>query len=471
MVRRSSLAALLGAALLLGLFPAAAAAEAPALPASMAAVGDSISQAASTGGSLGADYPQNAWSTGTNTTVNSHYLRLVALNPAIGGAAYNLSVSGARMTDLASQMQQAAAVRPDYMTVLIGGNDICTDTEAEMTSVTDFRAQFEAAMAALRAGSPDTHVYVVSIPRVLGLWELFRNDWWARFVWSAGDICQSLLANPTSTQAADVQRRARVAERNVDYNQALFELCSADPLCLWDGWAAYDTAFARSDVSADYFHPSIAGQAKLAAVSWTAGYWGAPQPPPPPPNQPPTASFSFSCAELACSFDGSGSADADGTLVAHAWNFDGDGAASGPTASHTFSAAGTYEVTLTVTDDDGAQASTTDEVTVSSATPSGTVSLGSLSGEGSTRRGGWTATVTVTVVNGIGQPVSGAAVSGQWSTGADGSCTTQGAAASCSFSVNLGKKVGSATWTISTIGHATLAYQANALTSVTISRP
>ena len=32
-----------------------------------------------------ADYPANSWSTGTNTTVNSHYTRLLALNPAISG--------------------------------------------------------------------------------------------------------------------------------------------------------------------------------------------------------------------------------------------------------------------------------------------------------------------------------------------------------------------------------------------------
>jgi PKD repeat protein len=468
MVRRSSVVALLGAVLLLGLVPAAAAAEAPPLPASMAAVGDSISQAASTGGSLGADYPQNAWATGTNPTVNSHYLRLVALNPDVTGAAHNLSVSGAKMADLAGQMQQAAALQPDYLTVLIGGNDICTDTEAQMTSVADFRTQLQAAMAALRAGSPETNVYVVSIPRVLGLWELFRNDWWARFIWSVGDICQSLLANPTSTQSADVQRRARVAQRNVDFNQVLLEVCSADARCRWDGLAAYGTAFTRADVSADYFHPSIAGQAKLAAVSWAAGYWGAPQP---PPNEPPTASFTFGCVDLACSFDGSASTDGDGSIVASAWDFGGDGSATGMSATHTFSAAGTYQVTLTVTDDDGDSGSLTRAVSVSAAPPPGTVSLASLTGTSSTRKGGWTATVTLATVDGTGQPVAGATVSGSWSTGGNGGCTTQGAAGTCSFSVNLGKKIASATWTITTISHATLAYQASALTSVTLSRP
>ena len=122
MTRRFWLAVLVAAALLIGLVPIVAAA--PPLPASIAAVGDSITQAASSGGSLGTDYPQNSWSTGTNATVNSHYLRLLALNSAISGRNYNRSVSGAKMADLNGQMQNVVALQPDYLTVLIGGNDL-----------------------------------------------------------------------------------------------------------------------------------------------------------------------------------------------------------------------------------------------------------------------------------------------------------------------------------------------------------
>jgi PKD repeat protein len=69
--------------------------------------------------------------------------------------------------------------------------------------------------------------------------------------------------------------------------------------------------------------------------------------------------------------DGSGSADPDGTIAGHAWNFGDNSTGSGATASHTYTAAGTYPVTLTVTDNAGATATKTVSVTVTAppATP------------------------------------------------------------------------------------------------------
>jgi PKD repeat protein len=365
-------------------------------------------------------------------------------------------------------MQTAAGLQPDYLTVLIGGNDLCTDTVEAMTSVSAFRSQFETAMATLSAGSPNTNVFVSSIPNVYHLWELFKGNWWARFIWSAGNICQSLLANPTSTTQTDVARRATVAQRNVDFNTQLAQVCAAYVHCRWDGNAAYNTVFTTSDASGDYFHPSISGQAKLAAVSWAASYWpnGAP-----PPNQPPTASFTYSCTELACDFNGTSSSDADGTVASYAWTFGGDGSASGAQPGHNFSAAGTYGVTLLVTDDDGATGSVTQQVTVSAAS-SGTASIAGLSSVSSTRKGGWTAAVTISVQDNAQAPVSGATVTGTWSTGVGTSCTT-GAAGTCTVSLNLGKKATSVTWTVSGITHATLTYNAggNTATFILVSSP
>lgn len=84
-------------------------------------------------------------------------------------------------------------------------------------------------------------------------------------------------------------------------------------------------------------------------------------------NVPPTAAIGTpSCTYLTCTFSGAGSSDSDGSIVSYAWDFGDSTTGSGATPAHTFAAAGTYTVTLTVTDDRGGSASTTASVTVSS---------------------------------------------------------------------------------------------------------
>ena len=84
-----------------------------------------------------------------------------------------------------------------------------------------------------------------------------------------------------------------------------------------------------------------------------------------PVNQPPVASFAAGCNGLVCTFNGGGSSDPDGTIASYSWTFGEGPAGSGATAGHTYTAAGTYPVVLTVTDNAGATASSTQSVTVS----------------------------------------------------------------------------------------------------------
>lgn len=85
----------------------------------------------------------------------------------------------------------------------------------------------------------------------------------------------------------------------------------------------------------------------------------------------PAASFTYACTGLTCSFDGSGSTDSDGTIERYSWAF-GDGTAgSGVTIGHAFAAAGTFNVSLTVTDDHGQAHTQTKAVAVNVPSNSG----------------------------------------------------------------------------------------------------
>lgn len=81
-------------------------------------------------------------------------------------------------------------------------------------------------------------------------------------------------------------------------------------------------------------------------------------------NISPTASFTVDCTLLQCLFDGSGSIDPDGAIDSYAWNF-GDGNSSDTQIpTNLYAAAGTYSVTLTVTDNQGATNVSSQEITV-----------------------------------------------------------------------------------------------------------
>jgi PKD repeat protein len=96
-------------------------------------------------------------------------------------------------------------------------------------------------------------------------------------------------------------------------------------------------------------------------------------------NSPPTAAFSVSAtsgkAPLNVNFDASGSSDSDGTIAYYAWSF-GDGtSATGKTTSRTYSTAGTFTATLTVTDNEGASNPTSQTITVLPDSPTSNVGI------------------------------------------------------------------------------------------------
>ena len=88
-------------------------------------------------------------------------------------------------------------------------------------------------------------------------------------------------------------------------------------------------------------------------------------------NQAPTADFTAAVNKQAVTFDSGNSTDADGTVVSYLWDF-GDGSPTSTLAnpSHAFGAVATYNVTLTVTDDNGTTGAVTKPVTtVANASP------------------------------------------------------------------------------------------------------
>jgi lysophospholipase L1-like esterase len=244
-------------------------ASAASYPKSMAALGDSITQATDVCCWYG-DHPAQSWSTGGGRFdgITSHYERLLQLQPAIAGKNFNDSRSGARAADLPGQAAAAAGQGAEYVTILIGANDLCTSSASTMTPVETFRTQVNQALATLDQMRPRPKVFVSSIPDIYQLWAVLHNNPRAQFVWSVAKICQSMLASSNTEQM-----RQQVVNREAEFNAVLAETCGNYSICSTDRGAVYGEKFVASDVSVlDYFHPSLNGQAKLANITWTAAW-------------------------------------------------------------------------------------------------------------------------------------------------------------------------------------------------------
>ncbi|MFY9588514.1 MAG: GDSL-type esterase/lipase family protein [Actinomycetota bacterium] len=281
MSRRPSL---LIAAVALAAFIGACSSDAPVatrsgLPARIAAAGDSMTRAFNVGSCcVYSDAPEYSWATGDNAAVDSHYRRLRELNPSV--REFNFARTGAKIADLDRQLRGAAAQKVDYLTILIGANDLlavlgraedgCKPNPTAMTSVPTFKTRFRTALARFVAARPKASILVASIPNVPRLWGLFSKDQAILDVWSDRGSCQAALADART----DVAIRA-ASTRLRAYNDALAQVCKGFATCRWDGGATYRFPFRKADFSAvDYFHPNATGQRRIAAITWRAGFWG-----------------------------------------------------------------------------------------------------------------------------------------------------------------------------------------------------
>ncbi|QTD98322.1 SGNH/GDSL hydrolase family protein [Streptomyces cyanogenus] len=235
-------------------------------PGSLAAVGDSITRGFDACTVL-SDCPEVSWATGRDARVDSLAVRLLGATRAATHS-WNYAVTGARMADLPEQMEQAAARGPELVTVMVGANDACRSSASVMTSVADFRADFEEAMSTLRSSLPKTQVYVASVPNLKRLWSQGRANVLGKQVWKLG-ICPSMLADADDLTSAAMVRRDSVQQRVVEYNKVLKDVCAKDPRCRFDDNAVYDYRFGTDQLSHwDWFHPSTDGQARLAEIAY-----------------------------------------------------------------------------------------------------------------------------------------------------------------------------------------------------------
>src|SRR2546425_663560 len=180
-------------------------------------------------------------------------------------------------------------------------------------------------------------------------------------------------------------------------------------------------------------------------------------------NAPPHAGFQFAPTTVyvgvSVTFDGSGSTDPDGSIASYAWDFGDGSTGTGVQASHVFAAKGTFQIRLTVVDNDGLSNETTRTLAIPDRAPqitSSTPGVGPL-----TIDAGATQTFTVIAWDPDGDVlmytwrVDGAAAGGNLSA-LNFASTTPGAH-TVNVTVSDGSLVASREWTVTVVAAGYLA--------------
>ena len=159
-----------------------------------------------------------------------------------------------------SLLQYEAARLPkgvDLVMVDLGGNDAC---ESPTISGALFGSQLEDGLRAIAARAPAARIVVVSIIDQLRLWDAVKRLPDAR-------LFRSFCLPATTASGRRALRKATGV-----LNHVLESVCARHPKCRYDGGAVFRIQWSRADVSTlDYYHPSVAGQRKIAAAVWASG--------------------------------------------------------------------------------------------------------------------------------------------------------------------------------------------------------
>lgn len=168
---------------------------------------------------------------------------------------------------------------PDYVTLLVGSNDVCADRPDLMTETAVFADRVAETIDTVLSRSPRTRLLVTAIPNIallranlqdaalFGIGPLGR----CRNVWAVEKVCATL------TSALSPEDQARVSSRLREYNESLAWIVESrvkmygDRVRLADATA--QIAPQPDEMSVDCFHPNLIGQARLARDAWKSTWW------------------------------------------------------------------------------------------------------------------------------------------------------------------------------------------------------
>jgi hypothetical protein len=230
-------------------------------PDSIAALGHSLITGEGTGDESA--WKANSWATGTNPQVNSVYLRLRQVNPAIEGHVHNLATGGADLAALTEQAQTLSQLQPQPELVIIATLDGDITCPASADDLAAYGAGLKKLLNSLSEQMPASRFFIttqLSTPTHDA--EIYSPEERARF----GETGPCAFLDPKGRLVPKELKRAETAI--AAYKTQVSTACAEVDRCHTDqsgkGWS-----LKRSDLSDDLNHMNLSGQARWAKHEWT----------------------------------------------------------------------------------------------------------------------------------------------------------------------------------------------------------
>jgi len=230
----------------------------------LGSLGDSITAGFNAGGPL--DQRDKSWSAGSG--IESHAMR-IKNQLEVNVVVKNASKSGAKIEDIPLQTQKLVEDQyaPDYVTYLIGANDICGASKTAEELAALGKKTLQDSLDRLKSANPQVKLLIAAVPNLLYLNELLKSDAKCVSRWKAFNICESFMGGNPEEQNKGV-------ERWTAYNRMLGQFADDHPENVKFSGKSGDRIFLSKDLSRiDCFHPSIEGQKTLSEVTWSEGWF------------------------------------------------------------------------------------------------------------------------------------------------------------------------------------------------------
>jgi lysophospholipase L1-like esterase len=210
---------------------------------------------------------KGSWSTGNNKTPDfeSHKMKIEKLIER-SVEAHNMAVPAVKSKNLIKQVKKLLRVapKPDYVTILIGANDICSWKSEYQEDLEKYKDNVTYAVKKIIDANAHAKILLVPLPNMVRLYELGKDKRKCQMVWALTQLCRPLFKKDVTDNERD-----QFAERVKGINSKLKEISELYPSNAFFYEVLEEVNFDEKHVSEiDCFHPSAYGQKMIAEYTF-----------------------------------------------------------------------------------------------------------------------------------------------------------------------------------------------------------